>query len=165
MAAPVRHPSGNSVGSKGNAAKADLIRKTFVIPIKYSDGTSETDTSYTLPDKAVVRDVFVNVRTAEATGGTKTIDVGTNTSGTSDDPDGFLDGVDVSSTGLVGNTLDSAGQTRGALLRDDEDGAGALVPASDYGSGGAVISWTPGSGDFAELEAEIVVDLYEYRDQ
>lgn len=159
-----RFPSGLSASNKGSQIFTEVVRKSRIIPIDFADGTSETDTSFTLPTYAIVRNVLVRVKTAEATGTTKTIDVGTNTSGVSDDPDGFLDGISVASTGLVGPTLVSTGQTRGALLRDDEDGAGALVPNVDVSSGGAVVSWTPGSADFAELEADIIIEYDEVVD-
>jgi len=134
----------------------DNIVKTKKITITYADGTVETDTDFTFPAKAIVLpNVLVDVRVAEATGGTKTIDVGTST--VSNDPNGFLAGIDVSSIALVKGTLASGGQTLGALLSVYEDVAGALVPEQDLTSLGAVVSWTPGSNDFAELEADIYI--------
>jgi hypothetical protein len=119
---------------------------------------AETDL-FTLPAKAVVVAAFVRVTTAEATGTTKTVDVGTST--VSNDPDGFLDGVSVAATGIVKGTLLNTGQTMGALLSVDEDGAGALVREEDITSFGAVVSASPGSADFAELVAEVSVVYYE----
>lgn len=119
---------------------------------------AETDL-FTLPAKAIVVKAFVDVITPEATG-TTTVDVGTST--VSNDPDGFLDGVDVSSAAIVKGTLASGGQTLGALLYADESGAGVLVPEEDVTSFGAVVSVTPGSlGNFAELVADVYVAFYE----
>jgi hypothetical protein len=100
------------------------------------DGSAQ-NSSVTLPAKAVVLGAWIDVRVAEATGGTKTLDVGP-----SSDPNGYLDGIDVSSTGLKKGTLDSGGQTLGALLTADEDGSGALVPESDVSAGGEVVQYT-----------------------
>lgn len=148
---------GLSVTNRGSAITTNVVNLTRVIPISYSAGTSENETAFALPASAIVKNVYLRVKTAEATGGTKTIDVGT-LSTDSGDADGFLDGVSVASTGLVKGTLDNAGQTLGALLTVDSDGAGALVPENDIASGGKVITWTPGSNDFAELEADIIVE-------
>lgn len=60
-------------------------------------GGSETNTSFTFPaNGAIFLDAWLNVTDAE----TGTIDVGTQ--GTSNDPDGILDGVSVAATGYVG---------------------------------------------------------------
>lgn len=63
-------------------------------------GGVETDTSFTFPaGGAIVLDAWLNVTDAEAA---STIDVGTK--GTSNDPDGLLDGVSVATLGYVGST-------------------------------------------------------------
>lgn len=123
-----------------------------------SDG-SEQDTGFDLPSGAIVRDVFLDVGTAESTGTTKTIDVGLLSSESGGDADGFLDGISVASTGIVYPTLDSGGQTLGALLSADEDGAGALVPESFNADSvtAASVSFTAASANFAELVADIVI--------
>lgn len=54
---------------------------------------AEIDTGWDLPAKAVVYDVFVDVRTLEATAATKTIDVGLLSSESGGDTNGFLAGV------------------------------------------------------------------------
>ncbi len=162
MAQPTRLPGGLSVTNRGSNIQKEVVFNRRSIPISFADGTTETATGFSLPTDAIVHNVFLYVKTAEATGTTKTIDVGTQ--GTSNDPDGYLDGVDVSSTGLVKGTLLNTGQTLGLLLTADEDGAGALVPEPDISAGGDEISWTPGSSDFAELEAEIIVEYEEVKD-
>lgn len=110
------------------------------------------NTGLTLPARAVVLGVFVDVRVAEATGTTKTIDVGRDS-----DPNGYLAAVSVASVGVKKGTLDSAGQTLGALLTADEDGAGALVPEPDVAGGGETVNFTAGSNDWAEFRGDIYV--------
>lgn len=117
---------------------------------------AETDSGITLPAKAIVLECFLDVITAEATGGTKTLDVGTDSTD-SGDADGYLDGVSVASTGLVKGTLDSGGQTLGTLLHVDESGGGVLTREADIASGGKKITITAGSNDFAELVADLYV--------
>lgn len=131
------------------------------IPFNFSTGTTETDVGFELPTNAVVLpEVFVLVRTAEATGTTKTLDIGTLTAD-SGDPDGFADGVSVAATGMKKASLASGGQTLGALLRADESGAGDNVPEADVSSGGKGVAVTPGSANFAELECDIILSFYE----
>jgi hypothetical protein len=131
---------------------------------------AETAIGVTLPTKFVVYDVFVDVRTAEATGATKTIDVGTST--VSNDPDGFIDGGSVAATGRVrGQATVTTGSaetyysanTRGVLLSDyvvgtDADGDfGLYREKPDTTSSGDVVTATPGSADFEELAADIYI--------
>jgi hypothetical protein len=163
---------GLSVTNRGSAITTNVVNMTRVIPISYSAGTSENETSFALPALAIVKNVYLRVKTAEATGGTKTIDVGT-LSTDSGDADGFLDGVSVASTGLVGpsitkttgsNEVYISASTHGALLADQELGTdvagntGFINSRHNITSGGKVITWTPGSNDFAELEADIIVE-------
>lgn len=131
---------------------------------------------FTLPTKAIVVDCFVDVITAEATGGTKTVDVGTST--VSDDPDGFLDGVSVAGIAMVkgaatfttgSNETFFASSTYGDLLApvqiagsDTATDVGTYLEAkNDLTSLGAVVSASPGSADFAELVADVYVVYYE----
>lgn len=87
------------------------------IPIA-NRGDSEVDTGFDLPAKAVVLDCWVDVKTLEATGTTKTIDVGLLSSETGGDADGLLDGVSTASAFIVQGTLTNGTLTLGALLRD-----------------------------------------------
>ena len=134
--------------------------KILKVPIVRAAATTEQKSGVELPAKAVVLNVYVDVITAESTGATKTIDVGTDGSG-SNDPDGWLNGVSVAATGIVKGTLVNTGQTLGALLSVDEDGSGALVPEVDVTSGGEEITYTFGSNDFAELVANIIIHYVE----
>ena len=133
---------------------------------------AETDL-FTLPTYAIVVDAFVLVTTAEATGATKTLDVGTST--VSNDPDGFLDGVSVAATGIVkatatyttgSNEVYFASSTYGDLLAPTQVAGTDLATdvgtyyeeKNDITSLGAVVSATPGSlADFAELVADVYV--------
>ena len=123
------------------------------------DGT-EQDTGWDLPDKAVVFDVFVDVTAAEATGTTKTLDVGTDGTG-SNDPNGYLAGLDVSTTGVKKGTLASAGQTLGALLHVDESGSANEVPEPDVASGGESITYTASDTDWVEFRGDIYIRYME----
>lgn len=139
------------ISAVGGAVK--VLEVPFTTP---ADG-SENDSGVEIPVKSVVLGVWVDVTTLEATGTTKTLDVGL-LSGEGGDPDGFLDGISVAAAGVIKGTLASGGQTLGALLRVDEDGAGALAPEPHVCDGTAVtISYTAGSADFAELVGSIYV--------
>jgi len=156
-------PNGISVSNKGSAIRSKLVEKSLVIPIKFGDGTTETATGFILPTNCIVKpEIVINVRVAEATGGTKTIDFGTD-SGDSGDADGFANGVSVAATGLVKTTIVDGGVTLGAKLFV-ESGTGADVanaPEIDVSQGGKELTWTPGSNDFAELDADIIITYME----
>jgi len=107
-------------------------------------------TTLVLDKYTKIHDVMLNVKTAEATGGTKTVDIGIS----GGDEDGFLDGASVASAGEIKGTLASGGQTRGALIRVDESGSGGLVPEVYVCAAATTICYTLGSNDFAELDAE-----------
>lgn len=126
------------------------------VPITAPADGSETDTTFTFPAQCVVLGVWLDISTAEATGGTKTLSVGTDSTD-SGDADGFLAAVDCSSTGIVKGTLLSSGQTLGALLRVDESGAGVLVPEPSVACGSKLVTITAGSADWAEFAADICI--------
>lgn len=74
-------------------------------------GGSETNTSFTFPAAgAIFLDAWVNVTDAESA----TIDVGTQ--GTSNDPDGILDGASVGTLGYVGQVAGAVGALRGLFM-------------------------------------------------
>lgn len=152
-----------------------LVQKTAVFRVTYATGTTETDTTFDLPSNGLVREVLVNVLTAEATGTTKTLDVGLLSSESGGDADGFLDGVSVAATGLVAaaNTITTganntyfASSTLGVLLMDKVagedtaaggDGVAARKPHLTSSVTAKSISITPGSNNFAELVADVYV--------
>lgn len=138
-------------------SSAGAIKKYAVAPLTIVAAATAQDTAIVLPAKCVITNVFVDVTTQEATGATKTVDIGIS----GGDENGLLDGVSVASAGIIKGTLASTGQTLGALLRTDEDGSGALVPEPDVSSGGETICYTLGSDDFAELVANVIVEYIE----
>lgn len=140
--------------------KYSLAEKVKKVNITAPADDSETEAGFTIPENAVVKDIVLKVNTAESTGTTKTIDIGTDSTD-SGDADGYLTGVDVSSTGLIKGTLANGGQTLGELLTVDEDGAGALVPEKDIASSSKALTFTAGSADFNELDADIYVYYYD----
>ena len=143
-----------SAGAKDRIAVLRMTAADF-------DDDSETETGFVLPDTAIVKNVYLNVITAETTATDKTIDVGTDGTG-SNDPDGFLDGVSLESTGLVKGTLLNTGQTLGALLRVDEGGDGDLVPEPDIESGGEKVTLTAAQGDgLTEAVFDVIIEYIE----
>lgn len=123
---------------------------------------SEQDTGLDFPEKAIILPYpLVDVETAEATGGTKTLDVGLLSSESGGDADGLLNGVDVSATGIKKGTLLNTGQTLGALLSVDEDGAGALVPEPHVVGDAVSLTFTAGDNDWAEFRGRIYVPYIE----
>lgn len=137
-----------------SAVGAALKVKTIDIDTP-ADG-AETGTGFVLPDAAVVLDVFVHVLTAEATGATKTLDVGTD-SVDSGDADGYIDGVNVASTGIKRPSLAFGAVTRGVLLKENTGDGTAPVPIPDVTMGGKEITYTAGSADFVELVAKLYI--------
>lgn len=123
--------------------------------------TGEKDTGWDLPARSVVRRVWVDVKTAEATAATKTIDVGLLSSESGGDADGFLDGVATTPVGVRKGTLLNSGQTLGALLRVDEGGTGELVPEDHVTAAAVSVSYTLGSAH-TELVADIVIEYVEF---
>lgn len=140
---------------------------------------SEQDTGWDLPSNGIVRAVYIYVATAEATGGTKTLDVGLLSSESGGDADGFLDGVSVSSTGWKGGDFtytDGGSQnyvsaaTFGLLLysgllgADGAGTAGTVAPKPHLiGSVTAKsITYTAGSNDFAEFRGALLIQYSEF---
>lgn len=130
------------------------------VPLPIVASTDEQDTGENLQTGDVILDAFVRVETAESTGGAPTMDVGLLSSESGGDADGLLDGVSVGTAGTVRGSLASGGQTLGALLREDEDGAGALVPAKHVVGDAVSISYSLGSDDFAELDASLYLLVF-----
>lgn len=152
------------------------IVKVKKLSISAAPTGSEQDTAFDLPAKSIVLDVLVDVTAAEATGGTKTLDVGLLASEFGGDADGFIDGLSVSTTGLKrgGVTVTTGGTetyvaswTRGLLLTAGAPLAGANV-AGDEGNyyekphlstsvTAKSVSYTAGSNDFVEFRGDIYI--------
>lgn len=137
------------------AASTKFLNKTAVI--RCDAQTAETVTNFTLPDSAIVNDVFLNVITADAT---ETVDVGTT--GTSNDPNGYLSAVSLATAGLVKGDLADGAITLGALLLE-ETGTGADVAYArtrDITAGGDPISYTCSAGSDTAV-FDIVIEYVE----
>lgn len=123
-------------------------------PLTIVAATTAQDTTIVIPAGSIIKNVWVVVDTKEATGATKTVDIGVK----SGDEDGFLDGVSVAATGTIKGTLLNTGQTLGAHLRVDESGTGDLVPEPYVCAAATTVVYTLGSNDFVELVANVVVE-------
>lgn len=142
------------------------VRKIKKIPVVLAAATTFQDSGWDLPTKGWVNDVLVDVVTVEATGGTKTLDVGIKNAVESGDEDGFLDGISVATTtGIRQGSLVAAGVTLGAyFIEVVTDSAAATQNArKPYVLNGTAksVGWTFGSNDFAELVANIYIDYVE----
>lgn len=114
----------------------------YVIPFSIADTTAaaETQTGIVIPTTGAVQpSPLVRVTTADAT---QTLDVGTLSSD-SGDADGFIDGVLMTTLGLVKPTLSNAGITLGVLLwTQDSANAGDEAPEQNVSMAGKQITYT-----------------------
>ena len=150
--------SGNVDTTNSYAAAADtkFIRRQAVIRCIGSEAdATERTTGFTLPTNAIVHDVFLNVITVDAT---ETVDVGTE--GTSNDPDGFLDGASLATAGLVFGSLADAAVTRGALLYEITEATTAAARNPDITAGGDPVSFTCSAGTDTAV-FDIIIDYTE----
>ena len=136
-----------------HAATTKFLRKTAVI--RCDAQTSETTTEFTLPTNAIVHDVFLNVLTVDAT---ETVDVGT--AGTSNDPDGYLDGASLATAGLVFGSLADGAVTRGVLLYEITEATTAAARKPDITAGGDPVTYTCSAGSDTAV-FDIVIDYTE----
>ncbi len=146
-----------------DASVVGAVSKIKVINMTAADfeDDSEVETGFVLPANAIVKNVFVNVNAAEETATTKTIDVGTDGTG-SDDHDGFLAGVSVAAEGLVKGTLAYGAVTLGALLFTNTDNGSDPAPEPDVTSGGEKVTVTAGNaGGFTEADFDIIIEYIE----
>ena len=116
--------------------------------------TTAQDMTIVIPAGSIIKNVWILVQTEEATGATKTVDIGVS----GGDEDGFLNGVSVAAAGIVKGTLLNSGQTLGALMSVDEGGTGELVPEPYVCAADTTLCYTLGSDDFAELVATAIVE-------
>ena len=123
-------------------------------PLTIVAATTAQDTTIVIPAGSIIKNVWIDVATQEATGATKTVDIGVK----GGDEDGFLDGVSVAAAGTIKGTLLNTGQTLGAHLSVDESGAGVLVPEPYVCAAETTLCYTLGSDNFAELVANVIVE-------
>ena len=143
---------GSAVGFK-NAATTKFIEKTAVI--RCDAQTTETQTGFTLPTNAIVKDVLINVITVDAT---ETVDVGTQ--GTSNDPNGYLAAVSLATAGLVRGSLADGSVTLGALLFEITEATTAAARNVDITAGGDPISYTCSAGSDTAV-FDIIIEYVE----
>jgi len=134
-------------------ASTKFINKTAVI--RCDAQTSETETEFTLPASAIVKNVFLNVITVDAT---ETVDVGTQ--GTSNDPNGYLDAVSLATAGLVRGSLADGAVTLGALLFEITEATTAAARNDDITAGGDPISYTCSAGSDTAV-FDIIIEYIE----
>lgn len=149
--------SGSTASTDSSRLGADtkFINRTAVI--RCDAQTTETDTNFTLPTNAIVKDIFLNVITVDAT---ETVDVGT--AGTSNDPDGFLVTAALDTLGLVKGSLADGAITLGALLYE-ETGTGvdvAYARTVDITAGGDPVSYTCSAGSDTAV-FDIIIEYVE----
>ena len=135
------------------AATTKFLNKTAVI--RCDAQTAETVTNFTLPDSAIVNDVFLNVITVDAT---ETVDVGTT--GTSNDPNGYLAAASLATAGIVRGSLADGAITLGALLFEITEATTAAARARDVTAGGDPISYTCSAGSDTAV-FDIVIEYVE----
>lgn len=161
----------------GGPVSLGLIGKTAIKTIAVGAGSSaEVDSGFDFPASAVIRDVYVEVTTAESTGSTKTLDVGLLSSESGGDADAFLDGVSVATAGIVQGlftAVDGTNQnyfttTKGVKLYSgslggDAAGTAAAAMIKPYiVNGAAARSLSYSRGDtFVEFVGKIHI-LYDY---
>ncbi len=131
--------SGSTTTNLAVAATTQLVKKTAVI--RCNAQTSETQTAFTFPAKAIVHEVYLNVITIDAT---ETVDVGTM--GTSNDPNGFLAGASLANTGIVYGSLLDGAVTRGALLSEITEATTAAAPRPCLTASSDPVSYTCSAG-------------------
>ena len=164
MATGTNYPTGLVTRKKfsGSTASADnsrlnastkFVKKTAVI--RCDAQTSETETEFTLPTNAIVHDVFLNVITVDAT---ETVDVGTT--GTSNDPNGYLAAASLATAGLVYGSLADGAVTRGALLFEITEATTAAARMPDITAGGDPVSYTCSAGSDTAV-FDIIIDYTE----
>lgn len=131
------HTRSNGQGFAGGKSrqfnKLDTRIITREFTVSASANASQIDTGITLPATTQAISAFIKTTTAEATGTTKTIDVGVF-GGTGNE---FITGASVASVGVSGLPVTTVQDT----------------------STNDTIGYTFGSGDFAELECVVSLTL------
>lgn len=164
MATGTNYTTGISSRAKFNGSTAATDRSRLTADTKFVSKTAtircdaqttETQTGFTLPTNAIVKDVFLNVITVDAT---ETVDVGTQ--GTSNDPNGYLAAASLATAGLVFGSLLDGSVTRGELLFEITEATTAAARKPDITAGGDPISYTCSAGSDTAV-FDIIIDYYE----
>lgn len=115
----------------------------MVIPFSIADTTAATETStgFICPTKGIILPQGAGIEIVTVDSG-MTIDVGTLASD-SGDADGFIDGISLTTAGLVKATLANGAVTLGALLKvQDSANAGDAAPEGNVSMSGKTITYT-----------------------
>jgi hypothetical protein len=133
------------------ASGAIIVPKFRVESIPIVASTSATDMDMVLPDGTIVLPgSFIKVDTQEATGATKTVDIGIK----SGDENGFIAGLSVAAAGSIMPTLADGSATVGDLNKVDES-SGDMVPEAYACTAATTLCYTLGANDFAEMVASL----------
>jgi hypothetical protein len=150
-------------GTQMTASAADLnataavngaVTKFATAPLPIAADTNSHDTTIIIPQYAVIKNVYLKVAVAEATGTTKTLIIGIS----GGDEDGFLAGVSVGTIGTIKGTLANGAVTLGALQTVDTDGVNAVVKEDYVCSAATTIAYTLVAADYEEMVANVVVE-------
>lgn len=164
--------SATEINAVADVSAGGGVRKISKIAFGATElGGSETNTSFTAPTNGMILlNAWIYVSDAEAGG---TMDVGTQ--GTSNDPDGILDGISLATTGFVfpaatittgSNGKYISATTFGALshqitLGTDDDGdSGYVIPRGTFITGADPVSITS-SGDLNSCSGYLFLDYIE----
>jgi hypothetical protein len=130
------------------------IRSWFRERIPIVAAATAQDMAMIFPAGSIIHKVVIDAKVVEATGTTKTVDVGIS----GGDENGFIDGLSVATTaGVRQPTLADGAATLGVLLSEDES-SGDLVPEDYVCAAATTLCYTLGSDDFEELEAYVLVE-------
>lgn len=163
MGIATRYPSGvifdnrqyTDTNNNNFVTRTVFVKRTAVFKINYADGTALVTTGITLPIGTIIDDYpIVNVRTAEATGTTKTIEVGLGATAA-----GLINGLSVAATGIFKPTQLFGSVTLGSLLLVDT--ASGVNPTFEpyVVTAASSVTWTPASANFANLDADVYLSL------
>ena len=118
-------------------ADTKFVRKTAVIHCEGANAdNAERTTNFTLPAGCIVHDVYINVKTVDAS---ETVDIGTE--GTSNDPNGYASLLSLANSGIVrpgvtvttgSNETYFSAATRGALLANFLAGSDVTTDVGTY---------------------------------
>ena len=146
--APTLPTNQDTDGSEFAAASGGMQIKKIDIT---ANVTGE-QTVWTIPNPSLIHDVYLVVTTVD---NGETMDVGTDGAG-SNDPDGFLDGVSLSATGIVRGTCAAGAVTYGALIITETGGAAVNNVEPAIIAGVASLTYTP-SGTPSTMRGSIYV--------
>lgn len=164
-----RYSHGLSAANKGyvdpsagvHVTRTVFNRRDIVIPLKYTDGTTAVTTNFTIPENCVVLPYpYVNIRTAETTGTTKTFTVGITGTAAA-----FINGLSAATAGLIQPVLANGAVTLGTDLFEYAGATSTEPVRLPYIPAAAVsLIWTPGSADWAEFDADLILPVLQMVD-